>query len=238
MHGYEAIARDADMVLAQARADVHDKSFGAHVDAHELASFGANVEKLKAGAASRTNKLHEQVGAGVHVAETCAALAEVCRAVRDEGELHWLADAKSRDESLARAFGWGRVLDASSVSSVEGFAHALLEAAKAHPKEAAKVHLDHHGVRHLEELVTSLEGADVAHVQTKANRHDATTALDSLAHLVVAETAHVRFVAKRVFRGDATKLARYASALPRHTPKHRTRHAPDPATPPAGVNPG
>ena len=55
------------------------------------------------------------------------------------------------------------------------------------------------------------------------------TALDSLAHAVLAEAAHVRFVARRVFRGDETKLAHYASTLPRHAVKPRSRHAPPPA---------
>lgn len=229
-HTYEAIATDAERLAAAAEADLGDKTFAKHVDAHELAHLRADAGRLKGGAASSTTKLHEQVGAGVHVAKACAALAETCRSIRDAAELEWLADAKTQDETKARKFGYGRVLDASSVASVEGFAHALLASAAEDPKDAAKVHLDGKGVHHVEDMLHALVGADVTHAATKANRHDASTALDSLAHAVLAESAHVRFVARRVFRGDETKLSHYASTLPRHAVKPRSRHAPPPAT--------
>lgn len=227
-HTYEAIATDAERLAAAAEADLGDKQFAKHVDAHELAQLRADANKLKAGAASSTTKLQEQVGAGAHVAKACAALAETCRSIRDAAALEWLAEPKSKDESKARKFGYGQVLDASSLASVEGFAHALLASAEADPKDGAKVHLDAKGIHHVEDMLHALVGADVMHAKAKANRHDASTALDSLAHAVLAETAHVRFVARRVFRGDETKLAHYASTLPRHTVKPRSRHAPTP----------
>ena len=91
----------------------------------------------------------------------------------DADKLEWLADPKSKDESKARKFGYGRLLDASSVASVEGFAHALVAAAGEDPKDATKVHLDAKGIHHVEDMLHALEGADVAHEKTKANRHDA-----------------------------------------------------------------
>jgi hypothetical protein len=228
-HTYEAIARDAVRVHAVAVEDLHEREFARHCDRHELEAYRANIAKLETGSAARTHYLDAQLAAGVHVAQSCAALAELCRAVRDAAELEFFADAKHRDEPLARAFGMGHPLDATSLTSVEVFAHALLAAAAAHPRDAAKAHLDRDGLHHLHDLLAAVEGTDIAHGRARAARHDASTALDSLAHLVAAETAHIRFVAKRVFRGNEAKLARYASTLPRHTVAHRTRHAPDPA---------
>ena len=229
-HETVSIARDAIQLIAEARKDLDDPRFSEHIDRHELDVQSANAEKLKSGSAARTVHLDNQVAAGVHLLQVCAKLGSVCQHVRDEAELKFYADAKTRDEDMAHAFGRGWVLDLTSVSSVEAFAHGLLEAAKNNPKQATKVHLDARGIHHVHDLLTALEGADIAHVQRRAQRHDATTALNSLAHLVSAESAHIRFVAKRVFRDDETRLAHYDSTLPRHPVKHRSRHAPaDPA---------
>jgi hypothetical protein len=232
-HDYESISRDALHLAAVAEEDVHDKAFAEHVDKHEIDVFAANARKLKAGAAAQTNKLHEQVGAGVHVAVALAALATATRAIRNRAELLYLTNDESRDETAAKSFGWGHTLDATSMSSVESLALAQIDAAKADPKKGAKVHLDTKGIHHLEAMLSAVEGTDIAHTKTRTNRHDATTAVQSLAHLVIAEASHLRFVAHRVYAGDESKLARYASTLPRHEVKHRSRHAPEPTPAPA-----
>jgi hypothetical protein len=227
-HDVASIATDASRVHDVALDDLDQKAFAARIDKHELAVLAANIAKLKLGAAAQTTKLTAQVAAGAHTAQIRAALAEVCRDVRDTAQLD-LAAEDDAARSLQHAFGLGVTLNETSTSSVEHFGHLLLAAAQQHPTAAHRVHLDKQGMHHLSDLLHALEGADTAHVKTQAQRHTATTALDSLAHLVSAEAAHIRFVAKRVFRTDPDRLTRYASTLPRHQVQHRTRLAPEPA---------
>jgi hypothetical protein len=110
----------------------------------------------------------------------------------------------------------------------------LLASAAEDPAAAAKAGLDKHAVHDLENLLHALEGADNAHVVAKAQRHDAATHTDSLAHVVSSEAAHIRFVARRFFHADAAHVEKYHSTLPRHAVAHRSRLAPETTTKPAG----
>ncbi len=223
-HDTTSIAQDAIRLVETAREDLTNKAFAKFVSKRELDVLLANAEALARGVGGRTDVLAAQIGAGSHAADVRASLAEACRAIHAEADLVF-----EKSEPLRRAFGYGIALDESSTASVEHFAHALLASADAHHKEAAEVHLDKHGVHHLEDLLHALVGADVAHVKAKSKRHDHATELDSLAHLVTAGASHVRYVARRVLRHDEKALARYASTLPRHAIKPRSRHAPEPA---------
>jgi hypothetical protein len=225
-HDIQSIATDAEHLVEQARRDVTDKSFAKIIAKHELDVFRANIEALKSGAGARTEKLASQVAAGLHSASARAVVSEMCHAVHDAADL-----AFEKDEAMRRRFGYGMKLDESSTSSVEHYAHTLLASAAADPTAAAKVHLDKHGLHALEDALHALEGAEDAHVVAKSNRHDSSTHTDSLAHVVSAEAAHIRFVAKRVFRNDPAHFEKYRSTLPRHSAGHRSRHATTPPTP-------
>lgn len=222
-HDALSIAQDATRVHDAAAADENDKVFGEHVSKAELATLATNIALLQKGVGERLGHLHSQVGAGVHVAQVRAAIGQVCRTVHAAAELAFEHDHDKRKE-----FGLGLVIDESSTSSIELYAHTLLAGAKKYPKDAPKVHLDAKGVRHLEEMLHALEGADVAHTHFKTGRHDASVALDALAHVVAAEAARIRFVAKHAFLGDDKRLEPYANTLPRHEIAHRTRLAPAP----------
>ncbi len=222
IHDTAAIAQDAHRLGEIAREDLSNKAFAKFVSKREIDALIMNADELARGVGGRSDTLMAQVGAGVHVAEARASVSEACRAIHAEADLVF-----EKDATLCKAFGRGIALDEASTASVEHYAHALLAAADGHPKEAARVHLDKHGIHHLEDLLHALTGADVEHVRAKSKRHDHTTDLDSLSHLVSASAAHVRYVARRVFRGDDKQLARYDSTLPRRTVKPRSRHAPD-----------
>ncbi|HEY1954708.1 MAG TPA: hypothetical protein VGH28_03835 [Polyangiaceae bacterium] len=222
-HDALSIAQDATRVHDAAVKDLHDKTFGEHVSKSELQTFAANIALLQGGVGERVGHLSGQVAAGVHTAQARAAIGQLCRLVHAAAELAFENDHDKRKE-----FGLGLTLDESSTASMELYAHTLLAGAKKYPKDAAKAHLDAKGVRHLEDMLHALEGADIAHTNLKTGRHDASVALDSLAHVVSAEAARIRFVAKHAFVGDEKRLEPYANTLPRHEIAHRTRMAPPP----------
>lgn len=222
-HDHASIATDAAHVVAQARRD--EKALAKYLGKHELDELASNIERLRADEGGQSAKLHAQVSAGVHAAEARAPIVAMLRDVRDDAVLLLTDDAHKR------AFGFGRKVNAASSEDVRSAAHEVLAAAEAHPKEAAAIHLDHKALHHLEDMLHALDGADAAHVESMHERHAGTASFDSLAHKVSAEVAHVRRIAQRVFRGDESKLAAYASTLPRHKVKPRQ---PKPAPAPAG----
>lgn len=221
-----SIALDARRVLDAAREDEADASFRKRVSKHELDGFAANIAALEAADGARTTTLHAQVAAGAHAAKARASLLGFLHDVRDDAKLSFPSDA-----ALLHAFGVGASVAASSSMEVRHLAEEVLATAAAHPKEAAAIGLDTKGVHHLEDLVHALDGADLAHVHTATGRHVSTTTSDSLAHVVSAEAAHVRLAARRVFRADEARLARYARTLPRHAIVARKPAAPPPAAP-------
>jgi hypothetical protein len=225
-HDAASIATDAKRIAAVAREDLADKNFAKRVSKGELDGFDANIGSLESGEAARTTTLHAKVAAGTHVATARSALFHVIENVRDDVKLEFPTDT-----AMQHTFGVGAIVHAGTTSSVLHVAHELLAAAAAHAKEAAKVGLDAKGVHHLEDLVHAIEGTELAHVHAATARHDNAMATDSLAHLVAAEAAHLRLVARRVFRGDEAKLHRYATTLPRHEVVPRKKAAAAPSTP-------
>lgn len=221
-----SIALDARRVLEAAREDAHDAEFRKRIGRHELDAFAQDLDALEAGDGARTTRLHAKVAAGAHVAEARASILHVASDVRDDVKLSFPEDA-----ALQHAFGVGLSASASSTAEMRHLGHTLLDAASAHPEAAAKVGLDAHGVRDLEQLLEALDGADHAHVLATTARHDNSTATDSLAHKVAHEAAHLRLVARRVFKRDPSKLDRYKCTLPRRAVVHR---APKGAAAPGG----
>lgn len=219
-HDTASIALDARRVYEAAKEDARDKEFQKRLAPHELEQFAKDIDALEAGDAARTSKLTAKVAAGVHVAEARAAIMHVASDVRDDVKIAFPSDA-----ALQHAFGVGMHASPGSTTEVKALALALLEAAHDHPADAKKVGLDSHGVHDLEHLVHALEGADHAHVQAATNRHATTTATDSVAQAVIREAAHLRLIARRVYKHDDAKLARYKSTLPRHEVKHRAKGA-------------
>jgi hypothetical protein len=221
-----SIALDARRVLELAREDSKNKQFAARVSKHELDALDAKIEALESGSGARTARLHAQVAAGVQAAEARAAIVDVLQDVRDDAKISFPSD-----HALQHAFGVGAHPASGSTSSVLHAAHQILAAVEAHPKEAARIGLDGKGVHHLEELVHALEGSDFAHAKAQNARHDNATSTDALAHYVAAAVAHVRLIARRVFRDDQAHLDRYASALPRHAVVPRAEKATPPSPP-------
>ena len=226
-HDTSSIIQDAEHVLAAAKEDEAQKEFRARITKHDLDLFEANLDALKSALGGRSHAALMRVKAGVHAAEARAALVDRLHDVRDDAKL-----AFPDDVELQHAFGAGAMLRGDSTREVEDLAHAILAAAHANPEAAKKLHLDGHGIHVLEDLLHALEGAELAHVRAASNRHEASTTADSLAHLVAATAAHVRLAARRVFRHDEAKLARYAPTLPRHEVKPR---APVAKPPPAAA---
>ncbi len=227
-HDSASIAIDARRILDAGRAALHDAEFKKRVTKHELDGFEADIAKLEGGAGSRSTTLHAQVAAGVHAATARAALIVFFADARDDAKLAFPAD-----KAMQHAFGVGVSPSPGSTTEVRHEAEVLLASAAAHKAEAKEVGLDAHGVHHLEDLVHALDGADLAHVHAATNRHTNATSTNSLAHAVSAEAAHVRLVARRVYRKEPDKLAPFARTLPRKavTPRNAP---PDPTpTPPA-----
>lgn len=212
------IAKDARQVLHAAQEDAHHKEFSARVSKHELNAFAHDIEALESGNAARTTRLHAKVAAGVHVAEVRANILHVASDVRDDVKIHFPGE-----DALAHQFGVGFQESGGSTTEVRELAHTLIDAAHARPDVAKKVGLDAHGIHDLEHMIAAIDAAEHAHVLATTRRHDASTATDSLAHKVQHEAAHLRLIARRVFKTDASKLDRYKSTLPRHevTPRKK-----------------
>jgi hypothetical protein len=231
-HDVASICLDARRVLDAGRTALHDADFKKRVSKHELDVFQANIEKLEAGSGARSTSLHSQVAAGVHAATARAALIAFFADVRDDAKL-----AFPSDKAMQHAFGVGVSPSPGSTSEVRHEADVLLASAAAHKAEAKEVGLDTSGVHHLEDLVHALDGADLAHVHATTSRHSNTTATDSQAHLVSAEAAHLRLVARRVYRGQDGKLTPFARTLPRRAITPRQGDTPPPAPPGGGAPP-
>ncbi len=226
-HDYRSIAVDARHIHDAALEDLRDPQFKKRVSKHDCDTLSTSINALELAEGGTSSTLHVQVEAGVHAAQARAAVISFLRDVRDDARL-----AFPGNEALLHAFGVGANPQTSSTASTRHAADALLAAAHAHPTEAAKVGLDKAGVRQLEDVVHALDGADLAHVHTQTARHENSAHTDSLAHAVSAQVAHIRVAARRVFRDDATRLARYETTLPRHEviPRH-PKVTPVPAAP-------
>ncbi|MFI5301226.1 MAG: hypothetical protein ACHREM_24340 [Polyangiales bacterium] len=215
-----SIAVDARRILDAARADLANASFKKYVSKSELDGFEANIVGLESGDGARTARLHSQVEAGVHAAQARAAVITLLSNIRDDVKIHF-----PDDHVLHRAFGVGARCSGASTAEVRHLADVIVESVHEHPKAAGAVGLDIKGLHKFEDLIHALDGADLAHVHAVTSRHQATTGTDSLAHLVSAEVAHLRLVARRVFRADEEKLARYDRTLPRHAVVPRSKAA-------------
>jgi len=214
---YRSIAIDARHALGSAREDISDVHFRKHISKRECDQLDANIVALEQSESAATTSLQLQVEAGVHAANARAGAISFLRDTRDDARI-----AFPNDPALQRAFGFGATPNIGSTSEVRHALDTILAAAHAHPTEAAKIGLDRAGIHLLEDLIHALDGADLAHVHTASARHTNSAHTDSLAHLVAAEAAHIRLAARRVFRNDATRLARYDRTLPRHevVPRH------------------
>lgn len=210
---YRSIAADARHVHELALGDLKVAGFKKRVSARELGEFLANIQALEDGDGGSSALLHAQVAAGVQEAKARAALALALADVRDDAKITFRGDA-----ALQAGFGVGSMIPGESSRGLRHLAEAVLATAARHPTEAARIGLDKLGTRHLNDLVTALDGASLAHVHVRTDRHDARTTTSAVAHAVAAETAHLRLVARRVFRGKEAKIAAYASIAPRRTP--------------------
>jgi hypothetical protein len=216
-----SICLDARRILDAAREDLSNDEFKRRITATELDELAANVTSLEAGEGLRSTTLHTKVSAGVHAAKARAAILHLLADVRDDAKILF------RDnEGMRHLFGVGAMISGASTREVRHIADTLLAAAASHPDEAAKVGLDANGVHALEDMVHALDGADLAHVHATTARHGNTVHVDSLAHAVSSEVAHLRLIARRVFRRDETRLGRYARTLPRHAVTPRAPVAP------------
>jgi hypothetical protein len=228
-HSAGEIAADARHVLASAKEDVHDKEFSKRIAKGELASFEHEIESLEGGAGARSPRLHAKVAAGAHVALARSQVHDVIENIREDAKVFF-----PKNDDILGAFGVGMNVSWDSTPQVKEAIQSLLESAHDHAAEAKKVGLDAHGVHDLEHMKEALDGLDLAQVHASTARHTNTTATESLAHAVAHEAAHLRLVARRVFRSDEAKLARYKSTLPRHEVKPRAKAVPPtPPTPPA-----
>jgi hypothetical protein len=223
-HSVSAIALDSRRVLDALQNDAHDPEIKKRIGAREIATFAANLAALEAGESAKSTTLHLQVASGAHAGEIRARVLAFLANVRDDVKIFCPNDSETQ-----HAFGVGAHPSPDSTSQVRHVAMDVLSAAHASPAHAKLVGLDAHGLHTLEDLIHSLDGADLAHVHTATGRHTNKTQTDSLAHLVSAETAHVRLVVSRVYRDDAAKLAPYARTLPRHEVTPRKKAEPPPA---------
>jgi hypothetical protein len=230
-HDVRSIAIDARRVLDAARSDLADKAFKKYATKSELDGLEANIVGLESGDGARSARLHAQVEAGVHTATARSALYSQLIDLRDDAKIHFADDL-----ALQHAFGVGARFSAASTAEVRHMADVMIEAVHAHPKQAATLGFDAKGLHKLEDLIHAVDGADLAHVHAVTARHTTTTSTDSLAHLVSAEVAHLRLIARRVFRGNEDALSRYDRTLPRREVVPRTKPA-APTTPaaPAGA---
>ena len=220
-----SIATDGRHVHQLSNEDAADPNFKKRISAHERTVFGANIDLLAQSDADSKIFLHAQVEAGVHVAHARSRVVAMLKDIRDDAKLGLTDNAE-----IQHAFGLGANLHPTSTPQVRHLATEALRAAHKHPDAAAKVGLDTHGIHLLEDLIHALDGAELAHAHAISERHSNTVHLDSLAHLVSAEAAHIRLAARRVFREDPVRLARYDRTLPRHAVEHRTT---EPTPPPA-----
>jgi len=220
------IVLEGNRIALAVEKDLPD--FKTRLASHELEAFKANVGLLAAGEGARTELLAFKVESGVHVAEARARIMHFATNVALDAHIVYKDEPAKQKE-----FGVGVHTSGGSTTEVRARAELLLAAAAKHPKDAAKVGLDHHGVHSLEELVHALDGADAAHVAATSQRHTETTHTDSLLHAVLAEIAHLRLIARRVFRDDPAKLEAYHSKLPRHEVIHRVVPKPPPPAPSA-----
>ncbi|HEY1955997.1 MAG TPA: hypothetical protein VGH28_10290 [Polyangiaceae bacterium] len=219
-HSTLAIAEDARHVLAAAKEDAHDAQFKKRVGSHELSQFEADIAALEAGETARTTRLHAKVAAGAHVADARAQAHDVIEGVREDARIAF--DGKGE---IQKAFGVGMRVSYDSTPQVKEALRVLIDGAHEHAAEAKAVGLDTHGLHDVEHMIHALEGLDAAHVLTATARHANSTATDSLAHKVEHEAAHLRLIARRAFKKDEAKLARYRSTLPRHEVKPRAKPA-------------
>ena len=221
VHSVADIAADARHVIAMAKEDVSDKEFGKRVAKGELAAFEHQIEQLETNAGARSPRLHAKVAAGAHVAVARAQAHEVVENVREDAKVFF-----GKNDDVLGAFAVGMNVSWDSTAQVKEILHVLLEGARDYPTEAKKLGLDTHGVHDVEHMLTALDGLDLAQLAATTARHTNSTATDSLAHAVAHESAHLRLIARRVFKHDDAKLARYKSTLPRHEVKPRAKPAP------------
>jgi hypothetical protein len=214
-----AIARDARRVHTVAQQDAHDhKLFGSYLSRHELDVFDRDIAALEAGDEALTTRLQAKIAAGVHVAEIRASVLHIAQLICEDARIRF-----ATNEALERAFGVGRKVVAASTPQVDEFARAMLDTAREHPAEAKEVGLDEASAQDMERMICALEGADAAH-NDMAKDPTTSTATESLACKVSHEAAHLRLVARRVFRDDdAAKLSRYETSLPRQEPSSRAK---------------
>jgi hypothetical protein len=211
MKDVAAIARDARRVHTVAQQDAHDhKLFGSYLSRHELDVFDRDIAALEAGDEALTTRLQAKIAAGVHVAEIRASVLHISQLISEDARIRF-----AKDEALSRAFGVGRKVTAASTPQVDEFARAMLDASLQYPAEAKQVGLEDASVQDMERMIVALEGADAAH-NDMARDPTTATATESLACKVSHEAAHLRLVARRVFRDDdEAKLSRYETSLPR-----------------------
>lgn len=129
------------------------------------------------------------------------------------------------DRSLARAFGAGASPSPTSTPELLAAASAVTEAygIVANRRAALETGVTPARITRVATLRAALAAADTSQNTRISVRKGATVAKDAALRDVRRRTAHVRQVARHVFRGNRAVLAQFAPTLARHTPKQRRK---------------
>jgi hypothetical protein len=221
------IAADARQMLARARA--HAKAFAKAdagrkkklLDAAWMRGFEDAIRGLEKAVAAQTT------GKGVVVVATSAEvklraqLFDALATIRDDIKLSY-----PDDRALGRAFGVGQRVTAKLTGPLLTAAAAIEDAyAGPHKRTAADAGITPARVAMVAKLRIALAKADTDQNERLSARKGATVAKNEVLDRVRKGAAHVRTVAKHVFRGDKKALAEFTSTLPRRNAKKRTMSA-------------
>jgi hypothetical protein len=180
-----------------------------------LAGELATADELLAGV---TAIGHERARAASRQAEVAEHLALVLHDIREDFKI-----AFPDDPLKQKAAGMGLRFDARRPQELLDEAAAVAQMLAAHADDARAAHIDAQHLHDLADFPQALRSAMAEHGTVGADRHDVSAQLAGLVHLLSAQAAHIRLVARRVFKHDPAKLARFASRIPHHAVQHRVK---------------
>jgi hypothetical protein len=197
------------------------KLFPGGVEAYltQLASAAKAAEKAVGGQSVKAKGLE---AATLTEEQARAALFTSLVAIRDD-----VALTPRVASPVAAAFGKGSRIKSDSTPSLLGVANAMLEAYAdpMHRKVAAAAGVTPARIKTCTQARDALAAADATQGATLTSRKGATSSMHAAFASLEKDVAHVRGVAKHVFRGDAISLADFASTTPKHAVKKRAPKA-------------
>jgi hypothetical protein len=215
---YAAIIEDARWEHDRAEELKRELFASKRIDQDYLTTLAGEIKAAEQLLGRVAAAQHDQTRAGARQLEVAGHLASVLRDIRDDFKI-----AFPHDPDQQKAAGLGLRFDAKNPRELLQDAAAVREMLAAHAGDARVAHVDAAHLHDLGTLAGALRDAMAAHGSLRADRHDASAELAGLVHLLAAQAAHIRLVAKRVFKDDPVKRDRFASRLPHHQVKHREK---------------